>query len=290
MALGSAASFGFNITFSRIAALSGVPGPTLVTWRVLAMMALGIAVGLVLRADFRIPRGERGPMVVLGLATAGCGLCYLSSVAFIPVTVAAVLFYTFPVLIVLASPFVEGGRIGGGLMAIALLAFCGVVLVVGPAFGDLDPIGLLLAAGASLSAVAQFFAAVRCPRTGTAAKVVWLQLMVLPVAALSALATGGLGGPGTLLLAPWSVAFNVFGFVLGFVLQLMALSRVTAVAGGLAFCAEPVVASLTSAAVLGETLMPVQYMGGAMVIAAIVANVLRDRRRSRLALTPEPAA
>ena len=50
-------------------------------------------------------------MVVLGLSTAFVGLCYLSSVAFIPVTVAAVVFYAFPSLIVLASPLVDGTRL-----------------------------------------------------------------------------------------------------------------------------------------------------------------------------------
>jgi drug/metabolite transporter (DMT)-like permease len=45
------------------------------------------------------------------------GTAYLSSVAFIPVTVAVVVFYTFPVLIVLASPLVEGTRLTGSLSA-----------------------------------------------------------------------------------------------------------------------------------------------------------------------------
>lgn len=284
MALGAAGAYGFNITFSRIAAFEGVPGPTLVTYRVLVMLAVGLVAGLVMGGGFRVAREERGAMALLGLTSAGVGLCYISSVAFIPVTVAAVLFYTFPVAIVLVSPFVTGGRLGPGLLGIALLAFTGVVLVVGPAFHDLNPIGLILAAGASVSATAQFFAAARCRVSGTAAKVVWVQLAVLPVAAGSAMLTTGLGPPADLMLAPWSVFFNIFGFVLGFVMQMAALARISAVAGGLVFCAEPVIASITSALVLGETLLPVQYVGGAMVVAAIAANVLRDMRRTRAAL------
>ena len=283
MALGAAGAYGFNITFSRIAAFEGLSGPSLVTYRVLVMLVLGLVAGFVLRSGLRVPRSERIPMGILGLSCAGVGLCYLSSVAYIPVTVAAVIFYTFPVLIVLASPFVEGKRIGPPLLGIALLAFAGVVLVVGPAFGDLDPVGLVLAMGASLSATIQFFAAARCQSTSTAGKIVWVHLIVLPASVIAATLTGGVAGPSDLLLAPWSVFLNVFGFVIGFVLQLMALIRISAVAAGLAFCAEPVVASLTSAVVLGEKLLPVQYAGGAMVILAIVANVMLDRHRAATA-------
>jgi drug/metabolite transporter (DMT)-like permease len=207
------------------------------------------------------------------------GLCYISSVAFIPVTVAAVVFYTFPVLIVLVSPFVNGTRLTGTLLAIAATAFVGVVLVVGPAFDSLDPRGLVLAAGASLSAVVQFNAANRAASVPTLTKVIWVQMASLPTSLLAAAFTVGLQGPSTLMLAPVAIALTVGGFLMGFVLNMMALARISAVVGGLAFCAEPVVASLTSAAVLGERLTVLQYFGGMLVIAAIVANVLRASGR-----------
>lgn len=290
LALGSAAAYGLNITFTRIAALAGVPGPSLVFYRVLVMLALAGAVIVLMRRSLRIAEGERGAVALLGITSAGVGLCYLSSVAFIPVTVAAVLFYTFPILIVALSPFVEGTRVTLPLLAVTVCAFVGVVLVVGPAWGDLDPIGLLLAAGASIAATAQFFAAGRAARTDTWSKLLWVHVMVLPAGLAAAMATGGLAAPAALALAPWSVFFNIGGFVIGFLLQLMALARVSAVVAGLAFCAEPVVASVTAALVLGETLGVIQYLGGAMVIGAIVANVLIDQRRRRaMKAAPEPA-
>jgi len=66
----------------------------------------------------------------------------------------------------------------------------------------------------------------------------------------------------------------------------MALARITASAAGLAFCLEPVVAALTAALVLGERMDPVQYVGGALVIAAIIGNVLVERRREIAAVEP----
>ena len=278
-ALGSASLYGFNIVYARIASFAGASGSAIVVYRVFLMLVLVGIVAALARRSLAMAREERGTLILLGVATAFVGICYLSSVAFIPVTVAAVVFYTFPILIVLASPFVEGTRLTPSLLGVVALATLGVALVVGPAFGDLDWRGLALAFGASIATAAQFFAAARCRRTGVMAKTFWIHLLVLPTAALISLAAGQLAPPSVLMLAPFAVAMTVGGYLLGFVLQFLALGRITAVAAGIIYCTEPVVAAISSALVLGETLTPLQIAGGTLVLAAIIANVLLEQRR-----------
>jgi drug/metabolite transporter (DMT)-like permease len=111
------------------------------------------------------------------------------------------------------------------------------------------------------------------------AKVFWIHLLVLPTAALISLAAGQLVPPAALAVAPFAVAVTVAGYVLGFVLQFLALGRITAVAAGIVYCTEPVVAALSSAVILDESLAPLQIAGGALVLSAIVANVLLEQRR-----------
>jgi drug/metabolite transporter (DMT)-like permease len=278
-ALASATLYGLNIGYARLASFEGVSGSTLVVYRVMLMLALVAAAAAILRRSLAIPRGERGTVGLLGLCTTLIGICYLSSVAFIPVAVAVVVFYTFPIVIVLASPFVEGTRLTQSLLGIVALAILGVILVVGPAVSDLDWRGLALAFGASLATAAQFFAAVRSPRTPIVAKVFWIHVLVLPAAAAIGLLAGNLAPPSNMLLAPYAVAMTVGGYVLGFALQFLALARIPAVAAGIVYCAEPVVAALSSTVILGEALSPVQFLGGALVVAAIVANVVLGARR-----------
>jgi drug/metabolite transporter (DMT)-like permease len=141
-----------------------------------------------------------------------------------------------------------------------------------------------LALIASVCTAIQFFAAARAARTTVIAKVFWINLIVIPTTAALAATLGVLNPPADLGLAPLAVALTVGGFIVGFALQMAALVRSTPVTIGLAFCAEPVVATLTSAAVLGERLAALQLLGGALVLAAIVGNVMLDRRP-----TPEPA-
>jgi drug/metabolite transporter (DMT)-like permease len=286
LALGAATSYGLNVVFARIGADNGISGASLVIYRAAVMLALVAVAALVWRHSLRVPREERGTMGVLGLASLGIGTGYLSSVAFIPVSVAVVIFYTFPILIVLASPFVEGRRLGAPILGIAGLAFLGVICVVGPGFEGLDPRGVLLALFASVCTAIQFFAGARASRTGLVAKLFWINVIVIPTTALVALPFGVLNPPADLMRAPWSVTLTIAGFIVGFLLQMAALVRAAPVVIGLAFCAEPVVATLSSAAILGERLAPLQLLGGALVLAAIVGNVILDKRRP----APQPAS
>lgn len=274
LALGSATIYGTSIVFTRLAAIEGISGLSLVVYRVAVMLALTAAAAALWRAPLGVPRDERGGLVVLALATAAIGGAYLSSVAFIPVTVAVVVFYTFPILIVLAGPLVDRTRLTGTLLGVVATALVGVVLVVGPAFGDLDPRGLILAGIASIATTVQFFAATRCRRTGMIAKVLWIHLLVLPVSAAVGLLLGSLDAPAALLLAPAAVLLTIAGYLAGFALQLLALARSSAAVAAIAFCLEPVVAALSSVVVLQERLTPGQMIGGGLVLGAILANAL----------------
>jgi drug/metabolite transporter (DMT)-like permease len=280
-AVSSATCYGLNIVFARLATFAGISGSTMVAYRVLLMLALVGVAALLARRSLAMAREERGTILVLGISTALVGICYLSSVAYIPVTVAVVVFYTFPILIVLASPFVERTKLTPALLGVAALALVGVAMVVGPAFGGLDWRGLALAFGASIATATQFFAATRCRRTGVVAKIFWIHVLVLPTAVVIGWAAGQLGPPSSLALAPFAIAMTIGGYVVGFMLQFLALGRITAVAAGIIYCAEPVVAAVSSAVILGETFTFVQIAGGALVLSAIVANVALEQRRMK---------
>lgn len=100
-ALASASLYGFNIVYARMASFAGASGSAIVVYRVFLMLVLVGVVAAVMGRSLKAAQEERGTLILLGVSTAFVGICYLSSVAYIPVTVAAVVFYTFPILIVL---------------------------------------------------------------------------------------------------------------------------------------------------------------------------------------------
>ncbi len=283
LALASAAAFGTNIVSARIAGQAGLNGSLVVFYRVFVMLALVAGVAVLTRTALGVARERRGAVLLFGVASALVGCAYLSSVAFLPVSVAAVVFYTFPVLIVLAEPLLTPVRFSVDRLAVALAAFLGVAMVVGPDLHGFDWRGLALALAASVFAAAQFFAAARIATVPLLPKLFWAHLVTLPVTLAILTATAGFLPPQALLLAPMAVAVTVGGYLVGFLLQVLALARVAPGAAGLAFCAEPVFAVAIAAVVLGERLGALQYAGGGLVLAAIMANVILEQKRRPLA-------
>lgn len=280
MALAGAFFYGFNISFAALAAQAGVSGPVLVSYRIMTMLALAIGAHLMLRTAFHIPKNDRAGVVLIGLTSIGVGVGYLSAVAFIPVTVAAVIFYTFPILIVVSTPFIDKRPLTPAMALVTIMAFIGVVMVVGPAMDALDWRGIALAFVASLSAAIQFFAGTRCRSTALHSKILGAQIVALPFTLVIAMVAGGMKPPSILMNAPVATGLTIGGFMLGFLFQMLALNRIPASAAGLAFCAEPVVAAVTSVFVLGERLGAIEYAGGALVISAIMLNVIFENRRA----------
>lgn len=288
IALAGAFFYGFNIVFVSISAKAGISGAVLVIYRNLMMLLIASAVLAITRTRFHIPKSDRGGIALIGLTSIGVGVGYLSAVAYIPVTVAAVIFYTFPILIVIATPFIDKRPLTPAMIFVTLLAFAGVVMVVGPAMDSLDWRGIVLAFIASMSAAIQFFAGTRCKHTPVASKLIGVQAIALPFALVVASLAGGIKPPTILLNAPVAVCLTIGGFMLGFLCQMLALNRIPASAAGLAFCGEPVVAAISSALVLDERLGLLQYVGGALVISAIILNVVLENRRSTAIATVMP--
>ena len=151
------------------------------------------------------------------------------------------------------------------------------VLVVGPAFGDLDWRGLALAFAASIATAAQFFAAARCRKTGVVAKVFWIHLLVLPDRLLIGFAPGSSPAVG-----PRAGAAGRRPDDRRLRRRLRAaIPGARADPGGRRrhrLLHRPVWRPLSSTLILGESLVPLQLLGGALVLAAIVANVFLEQR------------
>ena len=156
-ALAAAGIYGLVPNFVRGAFENGIPSVEATFFRT-SVIAMTFALVAVMQGEsFRIPRAALGSFAGQAIATLLISVAYLASVQFIPIGLAVIIFFTFPVLIMLASPMVEGKFPGFARIAIALMAFAGLVVAIGPSFGELDIRGIGLATAASLGGVVQFF-------------------------------------------------------------------------------------------------------------------------------------
>jgi len=148
LALVSAFAYGANIPFAKLSAEAGVSGPDIVLYRAFLMLAVLAALVFLTGGSLAVRSEARGAVLGLGLGlgTAAVAIAYVSSVAFIPIGVATIIFYTYPLIILVASPVVDGEPVTPGRLAIFALAFAGLVTAIGPSFTTLNPRGLALAA------------------------------------------------------------------------------------------------------------------------------------------------
>jgi len=231
----AACCFGLNVPFAGLAGRMGLPGPDVVAIRVIFMLVFAGSYIKWNKISLHIAPKDRLKLLALGLVSALVSICYVSSITFIPVGLAAMTFYTFPLVILMVSPLVEKVELSALIWLACALTFGGIALAIGPSFSQLDWRGFALAGCASLAAASQFFLAARAPGGGGLAMIFWLQVIMLPFALGTSLVLGGPAPLSTFHLAALPLTGATLGAAIGLVLQFIGMPRLGATAAGLIF-------------------------------------------------------
>jgi len=278
-ALSGATAYGINIVGARLCAQLGITGSDIVVYRGLMFLPLLIGIALATGRRLTLTDGERPTVLRFALAGAGTALCYMSSLRYLSVPLAVTIFYTYPLFVIVLTPYVDRVRLPLRRWLVALIAFAGVLLAIGPHAEALDPRGVALALAGSLCSAGMFLSGSRLT-TDSLVTVFWSQLVALPLGLAFAYAGGGLSEPAALVGAALPFAVAVGGYFLGFLFQVLAAARISAATSSLLFLFEPVVAIAAAALALKEHIGPVQALGMVLVIGALAADTLPALRRS----------
>ena len=121
-ALAAASIYGLVPNFVRGAFENGIPPVEATLFRTSVIAIVFALIAAAQGESFKIPRAAWPAFAGQAFATLVISVAYLASVQFIPIGLAVIIFFTFPVLIMLASPIVEGHF--PGLMADRHCGFC----------------------------------------------------------------------------------------------------------------------------------------------------------------------
>ena len=266
----AAISFGLAPTLARIALDGGTDMPTILAVRSLlawaGVYALARAMGG--RPNLFSAHGLRGILIGVPLAAASFG--YLGAVRFIPVSLATLIFFTFPLVVALLARIVDKERLTAVRLGALGATFVGLALTLGADSGRIDGAGIALAALASLSISIVFVLSNRLMRdvdslganftmmtTSALAFTAWMVWEVGFTAPATASGWVGLFG-GSLIYV-----FGVAGFFL-------AIQSIGPVRTALYINLEPLVSLSAAFLLLHERLFAAQYAGGALILAALV--------------------
>jgi drug/metabolite transporter (DMT)-like permease len=286
-ALAAASLYGLIPNLVRASYANGIPPAESVFFRTSAIVVAFALLAVFRQQSFRVSREALPSLALQALATMVVSLGYLASVQFIPVGLAVIIFFTFPVIILLAAPLVEGEVPGLFRALVAVLAFAGLATAIGPSFETLDYRGVVLAALGGLGAASQFFSGRALSRHMTPSAfgaivhaAIWPAILYATLASgtgkLQSLPGGAATWQGVACVAALAVIY-----VAAYMVQMMSLTFAPASLVAPYFNLEPVVTATIAAAALGERLLPNQYVGGGMVLGALAASSLAPAGRSQ---------
>ncbi|MFC8618611.1 DMT family transporter [Micromonospora purpureochromogenes] len=256
-------------------------GPNGAAWLRLAWAGLLLVV-LVRPRPSGFTRRALLACVALGVVTAGVTILFMAAVARLPLGTASALEFLGPLGVAVAR-----GR--GGAKLWPALAAVGVLLLTEPWRGgaDLVGVGFALAAGACWAAYILL-----TQRVGDEVSGIRGLAVSMPVAAVVATVVVG---PGVLGDLTWPVLLAGLGLavllpVVPFVLELLALRRLTTAAFGTLMSLEPAIALVIGLVALHQVPGVGAVVGIAFVVAAGIGAERTGARAEAVAPTrPEPA-
>ena len=263
-------SLGVITPAARIAYDGGVSTTTLVAFRV--AVATVITAGLVafLRRPWAFNPTALKPTLatVLGILMVAFG--YMSSVVFIPVSLSALIFFTFPIIVLVHATLTERRAPSLATVAAFATAFAGLTLALGPSFEILDFRGvgcaLIAAVGACLVMITGSWAA---RRMDALTLTFYTQAFCLPVVVAVLLSVGTVALPTD--GAGWTgLNIAAAGYIAGMCLLMAAVRLANPAPVSMINNLEPLVTLVVAALILGERMTDIQYAGGGLVLVAVV--------------------
>lgn len=266
----STVGFGALPTLTKLAYAAGLNVPTLLSFR-FGLAALAIWGTLAIRRQARGPGRHGFAFLLLAACFIGNTALFFSSLRYAPATAAAVLFYTYPVVVaLLALLFLREPLTLQRALALAL-AVLGCAVVLGLSIDVVDARGMVFALASGVVYAVYIVLSSRLLRGAPVAVAsAWIMTFMAVAFASFGVATGSLDvsfAPAGWLLLLLIVTVST---VMPVQLFLAGTLRVGPTLASILGTMEPVFAVLFAALVLGERLGWPQAIGGGLIVLAVL--------------------
>ena len=235
-----------------------------------------IAIMLILRKSWRL---RVSPWLfcgcVLGMYTISIG--HLGAVKYIPVSLAAIIFYTYPLQVIAYRRWISRKSVSWLEAAGFLLAFIGLVIALGPEFHTVDWRGMAMAFVGSIGALVFFICYESFPREiEIFATTTWVSLGTLVLCGFTLLLGVELTPPAESI--GWTYLWCIAGLtVVAFLFVVLAIPRIGAAGTALFLNLEPVIILLLAWFVLNEHLSIARLVGVFLVVTSLLISQVQSK-------------
>lgn len=223
------------------------------------------------RGSFKVDSELRIPLILVGCVWSGAMICYLVAVETISVSLAVLILYFYPLLVLAYSVIRRQLKASLAVIALFCAAFFGLYLALSGGEIKVDLNGILFAAMASLGAAFTFICGARvAPSMSPLLMTFWVNtiglLMIVPMMA------GKLALP-TASEGSMALGLATVFYLVAILSQFEALARLTAARAAFLLNLEPVVSILLAFLILNEKLSVIQTSGVILVISVVILSL-----------------
>src|SRR5437667_41898 len=289
MALTSAAAFGTLAILAKLAYSVGMSVAQLLCYRfalaTAGMCALCLVTG---NNPIAIPRGRLLVLVALGAACyGGQSLLFFTALVYLPASLVELVLYVYPAFVVVGGWIILKRPVKPQVVITLLATLIGVGLLTGGGHLGFGP-AILIALATPLAYTAYLFLAERAmtgqpPLSASTMVIAGAAFFWFVVATVRGDLAPPAGGRAWLILAVFAIVPSIIA--IPFVLN--ALAAIGSARVSLISTFEPLVTVLLAVTLLGERLQPLQTIGAALILGAIV--VLQWPSRGPDRASPRPA-
>ncbi len=277
----SAASFGVMPIFARLAYNAGAEPITVLFLR-FTIAAVVMNLIMVLRRT-AYPRGlVLLELILLGaIAYVGESLAYFLALEMASAGLVALLLYIYPALVTVLSAIFLKEHLTRMKIVALFLALSGTALTLRISGGG-SLMGILLGIAAAVDYAIYIILGSRIVRRSSPMASTTVIITSTAGVYVGIVAIHGVTYPTTPTGWIAIIAIALISTVLAFVTFFAGLKRIGPTSASTLSTFEPIVAVVLAAIVLGETISPIQILGGILILAAVVLLATSDKWRGKL--------
>lgn len=223
------------------------------------------------------PHTPRARWISLGLGVLFAGVVFglFAAIAAVTVPIAILSYFVYPLITGILSGLLGIDRIGWRGALAALVAFCGLALTIRAHPQDLAWAGVAFAFGSAMCRTAILLITRVKLQDADPQVTSWYTILGSTVVlGLAALVLWNWQGPHS--TGGWAALMGVsVGTTISVLAMFISIKRIGPFRTALVMFLEPLLSTVFSAPVLGEVITPVQALGGAVMLIALVSFQLR---------------
>lgn len=268
-AIGCSVGLGMAVAVARLAFEGGTNGVSVAVLRAWLLVAMIGVFCLATGRGLKLPWRLWMHCLWLGLLMSVMFYGNIAAVQFIPIGLAALLFYTFPPMVAVGNAMVER-RVPDARRFFALMvSFSGLALMLGVSLDAVHPIGVMLSLAAAVTTAINVVGSAKILPQGDR----WVMFWHMAFIAASTLLIVGVGRDALILpVTPLGLG-GMLGVAVvqaaSIPLFYVALAAIGPERSSMLNNLQPVVSILGAYLIFGELLTPLQFAGAALVLGGI---------------------